>query len=115
MKVRGFAVSAALVGGSAVALGAFASHAMTGEAASTMDIAVRYAMWHALAILACLAIDRQMSRAPLLFLAGILLFSGSLAAFALGGPRFLVFVTPVGGVVLILGWLTAALSFWRLP
>ena len=77
-------------------------------------------MVHALAMgLAALAMRGEaVSRARLaaiLFLAGIVLFSGSLYLFALTGQPSLGFVTPFGGLAFILGWLALALAALRLP
>jgi uncharacterized membrane protein YgdD (TMEM256/DUF423 family) len=68
----------------------------------------RYHLYHALALLALAAIMRNGS-APLDWAArcwsvGIVLFSGSLYWFALGGPHPLVYLTPVGGLTLLAGW-----------
>jgi uncharacterized membrane protein YgdD (TMEM256/DUF423 family) len=73
---------------------------------------------HALA--AVLAADRaerlpgsRAGRACMLFLAGVAVFSGSLYAMALGAPRWLGAVTPVGGVAWLVAWVTLGASFRR--
>ena len=72
--------------------------------------AVQYHAWHALGLLAIgLSAPSDWSRAAgWLLVAGIVLFSGSLYALALGAPRALGAVTPIGGLMLILGWLAFA-------
>lgn len=107
---------AALNGFIAVAAGAAASHVRSMDEASTswMEIGSRYQLWHALAILAVVLLGR--SDSPLLpgmarwaFLVGILLFSGSLYLMALTGYRGLSWITPIGGVSMMAGWVILAL------
>lgn len=111
---------AGLLGASGVALGAFGAHALKGAlaAAATREVwetAVRYQLLHAAALLGLAAWLRSSSGsaarralwAARLWAAGTLLFSGSLYALALGGPRWLGPVTPLGGAALIAGWLAA--------
>jgi uncharacterized membrane protein YgdD (TMEM256/DUF423 family) len=80
---------------------------------------VQYHLWHALGMIlvgTCAAIvpDGPWLRgAGVLFLAGIALFSGSLYALALGAPKWLGMVTPLGGIAFILGWLALAASLAR--
>jgi uncharacterized membrane protein YgdD (TMEM256/DUF423 family) len=111
------AVSVGLAGASAVAFGAFGAHALRG----TLDAAglavwhtgVEYHFWHALALFAAvlgLPAGRTRRATLLLFGAGIVLFSGSLYALALGAPRWTGVITPLGGVAFIAGWIAAALS-----
>lgn len=97
----------------AVALGAFAAHGLKSRLAPDMlavfETAVRYQMYHALALLgAAWACTKFPGGAPLaggwFFLAGTLLFCGSLYALSLGGPRWLGPVTPVGGLAFLAGW-----------
>ena len=79
------------------------------------ETAVRYQMYHALALLAVGALGHVLSRRALtlagsFFIAGILLFSGSLYALSLTGERPFPFMTPAGGICFILGWLTLAVA-----
>ena len=104
---------AALIGACAVAMGAFASHGLAGREAGLAGTGARYAMWHALAMLATLALPLDGRLARRLFLAGVVLFAGSLWAMALGAPKALGMVTPVGGLCLIGGWLALAYSALR--
>jgi uncharacterized membrane protein YgdD (TMEM256/DUF423 family) len=111
---------AAVNGALAVAAGAFGAHALKGqlppELLTTWETAARYQMYHALAMaLAALAGSHEngSNLSPKLFLGGIVLFSGSLYALALGGPLWLGPVTPLGGALLIAGWICLAISSLR--
>ncbi len=100
---------AAVFGLTAVAAGAFATHGLeeagAAQAAGWVETASRYQMWHALAALACAALLPDAKLPPILWALGIVLFSGSLYALAAGGPRLVVYLTPIGGLCLIAGWL----------
>jgi uncharacterized membrane protein YgdD (TMEM256/DUF423 family) len=110
---------AAVTGALAVLLAAFGEHALAGRlpprALSAFATGARYQMIHALAMgLAALA-ARGRAAAPaklaaLLFLAGTVLFSGSLYGLALSGIATIGFVTPVGGLALIAGWIALAMA-----
>lgn len=97
----------------AVAFGAFGRHALKArlspELLETFEIATRYLVYHALALIAVsLLAPRSGSAvqiAGVLFTAGILIFSGSLYALALSGARWLGALTPIGGLLLLAGWL----------
>jgi len=108
---------AAINGFLAVATGAFAAHGLQGRldphALSVFETGSRYQMYHALAIgLAALAArgaaTSAANAAAIFFLAGIVLFSGSLYALALTGIRGLGIVTPFGGLSFLLGWAALA-------
>lgn len=108
---------AGLAGASAVALGAFGAHALRGvidaSALATWHTGVEYHFWHALALLVaatCLPEGRARIAAVALFAIGIVLFSGSLYALALGAPRVIGAITPVGGVAFIAGWVAMSVS-----
>ena len=98
-----------------VALGAFGAHGLRGhvepQLLSVWQTAVQYQMFHILALLAVLMMavrqpgNRKLPVAGSLFVAGIMLFSGSLYALVLSGIKWLGMITPVGGVLLLLGWL----------
>jgi uncharacterized membrane protein YgdD (TMEM256/DUF423 family) len=118
-----FFLFAALFGGLAVALGAFGAHALsarlTSDLLATYETGVRYHFYHALALIAVVvAIGRwPQSNLPViagwLFVAGILIFSGSLYLLALTGIRWLGAITPIGGVAFVAGWICLALVAWR--
>ena len=107
----------------AVALGAFGTHALkarlTPEMAGVWHTAVQYHAWHGLALLGVgLLMLHAPERAGLalagwLFVAGVLLFSGSLYALALTGVRGLGAITPFGGGALLAGWAALAWAAWR--
>lgn len=96
-----------------VALGAFAAHALkarlTPELLTNFETGVRYQMYTALAVLV-LGTRPEQRRAPALLLAGAVIFSGTLYILALTGVKWLGAVTPIGGVLLIAGFVLAALD-----
>jgi len=124
MKTRNWIVFAALMALCSVAMGAFASHGLknilSDKALAWIETAAQYQMYHALALLALACIILSSGRSLLSnlcgysFLMGIVGFSGSLYALALGGPKMLVFVTPFGGLLLMLGWLLLILTAIKL-
>ena len=107
---------AALLGAIGVAAGAFGAHALADRLPAAdlaiFETAVRYQLVHALAaaIAALLPAGRRPRLAGACFIAGIALFSGTLYALVLSGTRWLGAVTPVGGVLLIAGWILLAMS-----
>jgi uncharacterized membrane protein YgdD (TMEM256/DUF423 family) len=111
--------SGAILGLLAVALGAFGAHALEGrltaEELATFETAVRYQMYHALALVAVAGLMKRRSPGTELaggaFLVGILLFSGSLYLLVLTGESWLGAVTPLGGLAYLAGWLALAWSF----
>ncbi|AWN23418.1 DUF423 domain-containing protein [Deinococcus irradiatisoli] len=108
--------SGALLAGTAVALGAFGAHALkstlSADALAVFETGVRYQMYHGLALLALGAFPQQ-RRGPLWLLIGTLIFSLSLYALALSGIKVLGAITPIGGVLQLLGWLLVALDARR--
>lgn len=103
---------AAVFGLLSVILGAFGAHALKGQLIENNSVevwktAVDYQMWHALVLLAIglyPAPPVRHTAACTCFSLGILLFSGSLYWLALEGPRWLGPITPIGGLLLIIGW-----------
>ncbi|WP_444945935.1 DUF423 domain-containing protein [Microbulbifer sp. VTAC004] len=119
-----YLVLAALFGASGVALGAFGAHGLRDKVTENLleayKTGVQYQMLHALALLgvALLIQNRgvhlSLTLSGAFFVFGVVFFSGSLYALALGGPRWLGPVTPVGGTLMIAGWvalLIAAANF----
>ena len=108
-----------------VALGAFGAHALrtriTPRDLEIFDVAVRYQLTHAMALLITglilwwrgLDVSRLLVITPWLFTAGIILFSGSLYVLVLTGKRWLGAITPIGGVLFLAGWLLLALALWQ--
>lgn len=124
MQDRGWWLGAALSGALVVMAGAFGAHALEGALAprlvAAFETGVRYQAWHTLALLAVLAWRGTSALAGQrlamgLWAAGMLLFSGSLYAMALTGARGLGMITPVGGVLMIAGWLALAAAVLRAP
>ena len=118
---RVFFLLGSVAGLIAVALGAFASHGLktrlAPELLATFEIGVRYQMFHALALFgvawACTRWPGAAASASgWLFVAGMLLFSGSLYVLALTGARWLGAITPFGGLALLAGWACLALAAW---
>ncbi|MGH9962796.1 MAG: DUF423 domain-containing protein [Pyrinomonadaceae bacterium] len=114
-------IAGSLLAGLAVAAGAFGAHALRTHLPADLllvfETAVRYQMYHALGLLAvAVAVDRwpeaHFQPAGWLFLAGIVLFSGSLYVLCLTGIRGLGAVTPLGGLCFLAGWVLLARSMW---
>jgi len=106
----------------ATVLGAFGAHALKAQLSpdelAVYETAVRYHFIHALGLLAIgvllRSVDGKLLRwSATLLLVGIILFSGSLYLLALGAPRLLGVVTPLGGLALIGGWGLFAVTMWR--
>jgi uncharacterized membrane protein YgdD (TMEM256/DUF423 family) len=116
---RTFLMLGAFSGAISVAAGAFGAHALTGKVEPRLlevfETGARYQMYHALALLAVgLVASRWPSglatSAGWLFVAGTLLFTGSLYTMTFTGIRALGAVTPIGGVCFIAGWVCLALA-----
>jgi uncharacterized membrane protein YgdD (TMEM256/DUF423 family) len=103
-------------GASAVLLGAFGAHALRdvldARSGELWHTAVNYHVWHALALVLAVGLGRGRSGrfATAAFVLGIVLFSGSLYALALGAPRWTGIITPFGGLAFISGWIALGLS-----
>ena len=112
---------AALSGFFCVALGAFAahglSHVLDEKALAWIDTGLKYQIFHTLAVLViALSLWHEAKFSRLAMLAwslGILLFSGSLYALAFGAGKFLVWITPVGGTLFLIGWLYLAYGSFK--
>lgn len=104
-------VLASLSAALAIAAGAFGAHgASSHEAAEWLRTGGSYQLIHAVAALML----ANGARGPaLLLLAGAAIFAFTLYAMAMGGPRWLGAVTPMGGTLMIAGWLWAAWAYWR--
>ena len=112
---------AGLSGFLCVAIGAFAAHGLSKvlepKELAWIETGVKYQMFHTIAILAIgilqlcresLVANKMVNLAAVTWVYGILLFSGSLYALALGTGKFLVWVTPIGGTLFLIGWLCLA-------
>ncbi len=122
---------AAFSGAITVAIGAFGAHGLPKyleqqpldeptiqRRVENLNVGVRYQMYHTLALLTLVALA---SATPLgtpaatcgLWLAGMVLFSGSLYVYAATGNRLIVRIVPLGGTAYILGWITLLVKFLR--
>lgn len=119
---RVFALMGSVFAFLAVALGAFGAHALQTRLEprdlETFEIGVRYQMYHALALLLLAVLLGRFPGglgvwAGWAFVAGILVFSGSLYLLVLTGVRGLGAVTPIGGLGLLVGWILLALHVFR--
>ena len=118
---RLFFAYGAIFAGLSVASGAFGAHALrdrlSPEMLAVFETGSRYEMYHGLALLAVgWAVGRwpggTATAAGWCFIAGILLFSGSLQVLALTGVRWLGAITPFGGLAFLLGWGLLAWTAW---
>jgi uncharacterized membrane protein YgdD (TMEM256/DUF423 family) len=101
-------ILAALSGAIAVAAGAFGAHGASGPAVEWLKTGGHYQLIHAIAALVALRMD---ARGPAwLFVVGGAIFAATLYAMALGAPRWFGAITPIGGLLLIGGWLWLACS-----
>ncbi len=122
MTSRHLVALGATMSGLAVAAGAFGAHALKARLEpgdlQVFETAARYQMYHGLALIgAGWVADRWPGRlatvAAWCFLAGVVLFSGSLYALALSGVRALGAITPLGGICFLAGWACLALAAGR--
>lgn len=115
--IKFWLVITALSGLIGVALGAFGAHGLKGKVSeslfSAFQTATFYQLFHTLALFALVILMSQLSTVPKAFvvacslwLAGIIFFSGSLYALTLNGPGWLGPITPLGGLLLMLGWVS---------
>ena len=111
------ALGAALTGFAGVALGAFGAHglALGAEAAGWWQTATLYALVHAAAALAIALAGHTglVRRGGWAFILGVLVFSGCLYAMAIGAPRWLGAVVPLGGLSFLVGWALVAAGATR--
>ena len=119
---RLFFIVGSLFGCLGVVLGAFGAHALKGQLSAdqlmAFEVGVRYQMYHAFALLAAAWAHSKWPGIVLitsgwLFIAGTVLFSGSLYALSLSGVKWLGAITPFGGLAFVIGWLCMAWSVWR--
>ncbi|MEA3286771.1 MAG: DUF423 domain-containing protein [Candidatus Marinimicrobia bacterium] len=126
MSVYFFAFMGAILGGLTVALGAFGAHALkpyleawdNSYGLIIWDKAVFYQAMHSIALLSLPLFSKIMSPKALnitgyMFIAGVLLFSGSLYVLALSGIKILGAITPIGGTAFVIGWIVLAFSLYK--
>ncbi len=92
----------------AIGAGAFGAHGAIGKAAEYLDTGSLYQMVHGLALLIVADINRK---AAWLMFTGASIFASTLYLMAMGAPRWLGAITPIGGVLMIAGWLWTSISF----
>lgn len=119
-----FIFSAALSGVLAVSFGAFGAHALKSRlddyAMGIFETAVQYHFYHTLALLAVdlLAVSfpgiNLLRSSGILFMLGLVIFSGSLYLLSITGIRWLGAVTPLGGLAFIAGWACLGAASWKL-
>ncbi|WP_254563947.1 DUF423 domain-containing protein [Oscillatoria sp. HE19RPO] len=120
-----FMVTASILAGLSVAAGAFASHALKPQlserAMEIFETGARYQMYHALALLFVGWTVSQteipsiwLRVAGFAFIAGVLLFSGSLYTLSLSGIKGFGAITPIGGAAFLLGWGCLAVATWKM-
>ena len=116
---RVFIIIGALSAFVAVAAGAYGSHGLKGKLSADMlavfEIGVRYQMYHALALIASGFATTQwpgkfVTASGWLFLAGTIFFSGSIYLLCLTGSKLYGPITPIGGGMLMIGWLCLAIG-----
>lgn len=120
-----FMLTASILAGLSVAAGAFASHALKPQlserAMEIFETGAKYQMYHALALLFVGLTVTQVETpsiwlrvAGFAFIAGVLLFSGSLYTLSLSGIKGLGAITPIGGAAFLLGWGCLAVATWKM-
>jgi uncharacterized membrane protein YgdD (TMEM256/DUF423 family) len=123
MNQRSTLLTATLLGVLSVSIGAFGAHGLknilmeTGRT-DTFELAVRYQFYHTFAIFFTGLLmfhlkDRLLDFASLFFVLGIIFFSGSLYVLSLTGKTWLGAVTPLGGLLFIIGWGMVLYSVWK--
>lgn len=123
MTQRSILILSAIFGMLAVAIGAFGAHGLkslllANGRTETFELAVRYQFYHALALLGMGILSEKwpaLKTPSLFFVAGILIFSGSLYFLSLTNQTWLGAITPLGGVAFIAGWLGFLWVVWKKP
>lgn len=114
---RGTLAAGCVLAATGILLGAFAAHGLRARldpvALGWWQTGVQYQMWNAVGMVALAATPARLRVAPWLIGTGTIIFSGTLYLMALTGARWLGAVTPVGGVLMIAGWVCAAWTALR--
>ena len=121
---RWFVLIGALMAGLSVAAGAFGAHALAEQlsekALSSFETGARYQMYHALGLVGLGILiqatgeNNLLAAAGMLFVAGIIFFSGSLYTLSLSGLKILGAVAPIGGLAFMAGWGCLAIAAWNI-
>ncbi len=117
---RALGMTAAALGATALMLGAYGTHTVrahgSAEAFAIWEVASRYHLFHALAILAIAGFapraERWWARSGWALVSGCVVFCGTLYALALGIPSGIGVLAPVGALLLLIGWILAGVAFW---
>lgn len=127
---RGFLITAAILGALAVGIGAFGAHTLKqilgADRVSGFDTGVKYHFYHTIALLLTAMIygryrSKTLRYAAYFFMGGILFFSGSLYLLTIlkatdtVGISGIGFITPLGGILFIIGWLCLAWAVYKAP
>lgn len=121
MNMNKYLAISAFLGAITIVLGAFGAHALKDilsvNQLTSFETAVRYQMYHVIVLLFVNIYngfsEKQKHRISTLFIIGILFFSGSIYAITLGvSAKAIWFITPFGGLILILGWLLMGMYFF---
>jgi uncharacterized membrane protein YgdD (TMEM256/DUF423 family) len=118
MQTRTILVLGSLLAFLAVAAGAFGAHVLPEQNKQVFKTGAEYQMYHALGLVLCgllAARGYRLNIAVWAFLFGVILFSGSLYLLVLAKSTWLGAITPIGGVLLLVGWLALALRAWQGP
>ncbi len=125
---KSFLMTSAILGAIAVILGAFGAHSLkailTASDLNSFDTGVRYQMYHVFALIFSGVLYKELNKKALLwsgrlFIAGILLFSGSLYLLTIlkilnvEGHRWIGIITPFGGIAFVIGWLLLAVAVFK--
>jgi uncharacterized membrane protein YgdD (TMEM256/DUF423 family) len=120
MEAKKLILFAGVSGATAVIFGAFGAHALSAklsefQLSSVFETASRYHFYHTFALLACLflkpfADENRLAYAVWAFISGTIIFSGSLYVMCLTNIRWLGAITPIGGLLLITGWVFLLIS-----
>ena len=108
MNSRRLVRLAALSGALAVMAGAFGAHGVSGKPAEWLKTGGEYELIHALAAIVAAQLGAELAAA--LLLGGSIVFAGTLYAMAFGAPRWFGAITPIGGALMIAGWVWVAIK-----
>ena len=120
--MREWIIIGAIFAGLSVLIGAFGAHGLKGKISTEdlviFEVGVRYQMYHALALILLGLMGFSIAGENLIlpgifFCSGIIIFSGSLYLLVLTNVRWLGAITPIGGVLLILGWLSLVFKIYK--
>lgn len=124
MASKIFAVLGAVLAFLAIGIGAFGAHALKQKISKDMlevfEVGVRYHMYHALALFAiawaiAFFLHPLIALSGWMILLGTVIFSGSLYILSITSIKWWGMITPIGGIILLLGWLLLIIGIWKSP